>query len=114
MVNRHWHNRCSISCVIFKPLINFVNRPKIKINYLEQPDCNYEPLYEAIKQCGEVWWHYMGSVWIIRTNLTPSDRFDRLHPNIDANDYLFLVDITNQARQGWLPKDAWTWLKQHE
>lgn len=56
----------------------------------------------------------MGSVWIIRTNLTPSDRFDRLHPNIDANDYLFLVDITNQARQGWLPKDAWTWLKQHE
>lgn len=81
---------------------------------LKQPDRNYEPLYEAIKQCGTMWWHYMESVWVIRTSLTPSECFDRLHTNIDSNDYLFVVDITNQPRQGWLPKEAWNWLKQND
>lgn len=86
----------------------------ILITYdLKQPDRDYETLYEAIKQCGDMWWHYMESVWMIHTDLTPAQCFERLHPNIDANDYLFLVDITNQARQGWLPKDAWSWLKQN-
>lgn len=81
---------------------------------LTQPNRNYEALYTAIKQCGTVWWHYMESVWLIRTELKPTDCFDRLHPNMDDNDYLFIVDISNRPRQGWLPKDAWEWIKNND
>ena len=43
----------------------------------------------------------------------PNAYLRRFFQNDKKNDYLFLVDITNKARQGWLPKDAWSWLKQN-
>ena len=81
---------------------------------LKQPDRDYASLYESIKQCGNVWWHYLDSVWIIRTDLSPAQCFDRVHPNMDNNDYLFIVDITQRSRQGWLPTDAWEWIKTND
>lgn len=81
---------------------------------LKQPDRNYEALYESIKQCGTTWWHYLDSIWLVRTELNPSQCYDRIRPNIDENDSMFIVEITGQQRQGWLPKDAWEWIKNNE
>lgn len=81
---------------------------------LKQPDRDYTSLYDSIKQCGSRWWHYLGSVWIVRTDLTPAQCYERLRPNIDDNDYLFVVDISRQQRQGWLPTDAWEWIKTND
>jgi len=33
---------------------------------------------------------------------------------IDVNDFYLVIDITNQGRQGWLPKEAWDWISNHE
>lgn len=81
---------------------------------LKQPDRNYDALYTAIKQSGTVWWHYLESVWLIRTEMTPEQCFDRIHPNMDENDSLFIVDISHKPHQGWLPKDAWEWIKTND
>ena len=81
---------------------------------LKQPDRNYEALYESIKQCGGTWWHYLDSIWLVKTDFTPSQCYDRIRPNIDDNDLLFIVEISGQKRQGWLPKDAWVWIKENE
>lgn len=81
---------------------------------LKQPDRNYDALYAAIKQSGTVWWHYLESVWLIRTEMTPAQCFDRIHPNMDENDSLFIVDISHKPHQGWLPKDAWEWIKTND
>ena len=81
---------------------------------LKQPDRDYTTLYESIKQCSSVWWHYLESVWIIRTEMTANQCFDKIHPNMDNNDYIFIVDISHQTRQGWLPKDAWEWIKSND
>lgn len=87
----------------------------ILITYdLKQPDRNYEALYESIKRCGDTWWHYLDSIWLVKTELAPSQCFDRIRPNIDDNDSLFIVEITGKQRQGWLPKDAWEWIKSNE
>ena len=32
---------------------------------------------------------------------------------MDDNDRLFIVEITNQKYQGWLPSKAWEWLRDH-
>lgn len=81
---------------------------------LRQPDRNYNALYDAIKYCGNAWWHYLESVWIVSTNLTPQECYSRVKPNMDDNDHLLIVDITNQQRQGWLPTKAWDWLKAND
>lgn len=81
---------------------------------LKQPDRNYESLYESIKQCGTKWWHYLDSVWLIKTDLNPQQCFERLHRKIDENDYLFIVEISKQSHEGWLPNAAWEWIQEND
>lgn len=70
---------------------------------------NYDALYEQIKTAS-AWLHLMESVWLIRTSQTPQQWSDKLMKVLDTNDHLFVVDITKQSRQGWLPKTSWEWI----
>ncbi|MBA8903094.1 hypothetical protein [Phyllobacterium sp. P30BS-XVII] len=79
------------------------------INYdLKRPGQNYDPLYQAIKSCG-VWWHYLGSTWLVDTNLSAHGVWERLAPVIDKNDRVLVIGITKE-KQGWLPQEAWDWI----
>ena len=79
------------------------------INYdLKKPGRNYEELYTAIKSCG-VWWHYLGSTWLLDTSLTAKQVWDRLSPHIDTNDRVLVIGVT-QDYEGWLTSEAWEWL----
>lgn len=87
----------------------------ILITYdLKQPNRDYESLYEAIKKCSLNWWHYLESTWLIYTNISPDDCVKRLRQTMDDDDFLLVVDITNQKHQGWLPSKAWEWIKQYD
>lgn len=70
---------------------------------------NYDNLYLAIKSIG-VWWHYLDSTWIIKTNLTSLQIWDYLAPHITTIDYLLIIKIDSNDKWGWLPQDAWNWL----
>ena len=86
----------------------------ILISYdLKQPDRDYATLYEAIKSTSNAWWHYLESVWLVDTQLEPEDCYRIIRTTIDENDSLFIVDITGQKNQGWLPSKAWEWIKLH-
>ena len=79
---------------------------------LRTPGQSYVELYEAIKNVGD-WQHPLESTWIIKVNSNftfAENIYDKLRPKIDDNDLLFIVDITEQDRQGWLSKAVWTWL----
>jgi hypothetical protein len=76
---------------------------------LKQPGQNYTPLYDAIKSLG-AWWHYLESVWLVKTAHTASQVSAVLRPHIDSNDRLLIVDITGDTNDGWLPQDAWNWI----
>ncbi len=81
------------------------------INYdLKKPGQNYEALYTAIKSCG-AWWHYLGSTWLVDTNLTAQGIWDKLAPVVDQNDFFLVVGVTRDF-QGWLPQDAWKWINE--
>ena len=75
---------------------------------LRRPGQQYATLYEEIKKAG-TWWHHLESTWIIETELTPRQWYDRLVPHIDSNDNLIVFEITRNYF-GWAPKDAWDWL----
>ena len=81
---------------------------------LKSSEKDYSSLYEAIRNCGSKWWHYMESVWLVRTELSPNECFERLRENFCTEDCCFVVDITQQNRQGWLPSKAWDWIKEND
>lgn len=81
---------------------------------LKRPGQNYSDLYDAIKSEGD-WQHPLESIWAVKTGTSVSARtlYKRLRSYIDEKDYLFIVEITDQDRQGWLAKSFWTWLKEN-
>ena len=79
------------------------------INYdLKKPGQDYNDLYEAIKSCG-VWWHYLGSTWLVDTSMTAQGIWQKLEPCIDRNDRVLVIGVTRDY-QGWLSQDAWDWI----
>ena len=78
---------------------------------LKHPGRDYSGLYVAIKSCGP-WWHYLESTWIVVTNETSVQVWNRIAPTIDKNDFLLIIEVKNN-KEGWLPNDAWDWLNQN-
>ncbi len=74
---------------------------------------DYNALYDKIKSLGE-WFHPLESVWFLQSSTDVNTIFEHLHAAMDNNDHILVVEITNKLRQGWLPKTAWEWLKEHE
>lgn len=69
----------------------------------------YDELYEVIKNIG-VWWHYLDSTWLVRTNLNVNQVSDKMLGVLDDNDHFLVIDITGDSMQGWLPQKAWDWI----
>jgi hypothetical protein len=79
------------------------------VNYdLKAPGRDYAGLYEAIKSCG-VWWHYLGSTWLVDTSLSADGIWERLAPHVDTNDSVLVIGVS-AGWQGWLPQKAWAWI----
>jgi hypothetical protein len=79
------------------------------INYdLKKPGHDYAGLYEAIKASGK-WWHYLQSTWLVTTNETPTQIWERLRLHVDTNDFVLIIEVKHNV-MGWLPADAWKWI----
>ncbi len=79
------------------------------INYdLKRPGRDYSGLYAAIKECG-VWWHHLGSTWLVDTSLTAEGIWSRLSSHVDDSDRVLIINV-GKDYQGWLSTDAWEWL----
>lgn len=84
---------------------------------LKQPDRNYSSLYDAIKSLAgkDNWQHPLESVWIIHVSsndITADTIFQLIHEQMDNDDSLFIAEISQQDRQGWLPQSFWEWMKE--
>ncbi|MEY4835631.1 MAG: hypothetical protein RI980_1746 [Bacteroidota bacterium] len=80
---------------------------------LKKPGKDYTALYNVIKTAPK-WWHYLESTWIIQTPESVDTWNSRLTKVLDQNDHILIVDITKRPRQGWLPKEAWDWIRTNE
>lgn len=80
---------------------------------LNKPGKDYASLHNTIKTASR-WWHYLDSTWIIVTEQTVYYWSDKIRAIIDKNDHFLIVDITKQTRQGWLPNEAWEWIRNNE
>ena len=72
---------------------------------------DYNSLYEAIKNSSTgVWFHYLDSTWIIKSYLSIQQVSDNIKSKMDDNDSLLVIEVKNNY-YGWLPKDAWEYLR---
>jgi hypothetical protein len=79
---------------------------------LKVPGRDYSKLYDTIKAAPS-WCHYLESTWFISTTETVATWADKIRGVVDENDRFIVVDITGRSRNGWLPRNAWDWLSQH-
>ena len=70
----------------------------------------YTQFYETLKAQGP-WWHYLPSTWLIYTDKTPEQVSAAARVHILTPDDRLFVGTLQDGYSGWLPKDAWEWLK---
>lgn len=80
---------------------------------LNKPGQDYTALFSAIQQCGEAN-HCLGSVWLLHTAMSVAQVQHVLHQLMDSNDFLMVVDITGQSRDGWMHRTVWEWARAHD
>lgn len=72
---------------------------------------DYKGLYEELKN-SPVWWHYLDSTWLIKTNETVVQLWERIEPHIDSNDRCLVIPVS-KPYSGWMTEEAWNWLDQN-
>lgn len=71
---------------------------------------NYDALHNSI-MTADKWWHHMNNTWLIKTDLTPTEWYNKLHHFITVKDRLMIIEVKANY-QGWLKQEAWDWLKE--
>jgi hypothetical protein len=78
---------------------------------LNRPGQNYAGLIEALKAV-PLWWHYLDSTWLLRTNESAVQLRNRLAAHIDSGDELLVIDVTNpEAAWSGFDQSASQWIK---
>jgi hypothetical protein len=75
----------------------------------ERPS-SYTAVKEKIEARARDFRRPLYSQWLVDTNESPQQWYDRLDPVIDSNDKLLICRI-QEPYQGWLPKEVWDWLR---
>lgn len=72
---------------------------------------DYPKLHEALK-AEPLWWHYLDSTWLVRSNSSCFEMRDKLRSLIDSDDELLVIDVTGDSA-GWVgfPDRAGQWIK---
>jgi hypothetical protein len=78
---------------------------------LNRPGQNYGGLVAALKSA-QLWWHYLDSTWLLRTDETAAELRNRLTVLIDPGDELLVVDVTGRAA-AWsgFDENAGEWIR---
>lgn len=77
---------------------------------LRAPDKDYEKLTEYLKS-QSAWWHYLGSTWVIVSDLTAVQLRNEIRAHCDANDRILVISAGGTAAWDGFPTKANEWLK---
>ena len=77
-------------------------------------DRNKESSYEDIKKKMDAaldWYRLNDKLWIVYSSSDPEKWYGRLGALVKDSGNLFVCQLEESNRQGWMPKDFWEWLK---
>ena len=70
---------------------------------------DYRSLIEELERCSS-WWHYLDDTWLVNTEESATQLYNRLAPYLEGSDSVLIVSAGKDV-QGWLPDDAWKWIE---
>jgi hypothetical protein len=76
---------------------------------LNKPGQAYDKLIEELKKTA--WWHFLKSTWLIETEESAEQVWNRIEPRVDKSDNVIIIEVTSNY-SGWLPKEAWDWIRE--
>lgn len=76
---------------------------------LHRPGQDYSKLIEELESSPD-WWHYLESTWLISTNESPDQVWNRIGKHLDKNDRALIIQVGPNC-QGWLPQEAYAWIR---
>lgn len=59
------------------------------------------------------WWHYIPNAYIFITSLTTYELQEEIRKQLPSNSNFIIFDITEREYSGWLPREAWDWIKKY-
>ena len=79
---------------------------------LRTPDHDYTPFFIALRGAADMWWHFLTNTWLVTTNLDVDVYTQLLMPHITTQDSLLVMEVKGWG-QGWLPREAWDWIRKN-
>jgi hypothetical protein len=59
------------------------------------------------------WWNHIKATWILISDESAEECFDRLSAHVSSPDRLLVLEVTPIAAQGLLNERAWSWLNRN-
>ena len=78
---------------------------------LKQPVEKYAPFFDELRRSYK-WSHYIENTWIVLRHDALVELRPKLLPLIFQSDRLLIMPAKGPA-DGWLPQDAWQWIKEN-
>jgi len=83
-----------------------------EVSYTLNPSRANQPLLDSLMKSDGGFMHYFDSCWLIATNEDVTQLYNRLKPFFLDSDLFLIVEIKqSSAYYGWLPQEAWDWMK---
>ena len=76
------------------------------------PGKDYEPLIAEIKRSSGGWAKPLKSLFLVRSNETPGQLYERLRAKMDANDLILIIQVCRNYF-GFMDKDVIAWIDQN-
>lgn len=73
-----------------------------------------EKVHNAIIKWSTDWWRYLPDTWIIEAKLSMKTIMKRIKESHTGIKFLFITRFDPKENTGWMPKDAWEWIKKHQ
>ncbi|MDO8571124.1 MAG: hypothetical protein Q7R79_00405 [bacterium] len=60
------------------------------------------------------WRHYNDNAYIVASSFDVGRLYNSIAPGMNGIQYTLIIEVDPKNSQGWLPKDAWTWLQKYK
>lgn len=89
------------------------NRVAYILTFDREDNLNYKDIHDKIIAIEGItnWFHYIKSSYIFITTITSATTLQEQIMKIIPSKRFLLVEVNLKNRNGWLPPEAWSWIK---
>jgi hypothetical protein len=60
------------------------------------------------------WYRYATNCWVVWTSSSPETWYTRLKKHLAEGDRVFICELHESERSGWMPRRFWEFMKSHQ